>query len=69
MPVQKMMRAALAVAFGLCGLAVQADPAAVAGFSFVKSLDGIDEYRLDEYGLDSRQLGFRFRPALPFRAR
>src|SRR5450432_2712047 len=45
------MRAALAAAFGLCGLAVQADPAAVAGFSYVKSLDGIDEYRLDGNGL------------------
>jgi zinc protease len=51
LPVQKTMRAALAAAFGLCGLAVQADPAAVAGFSYVKSLDGIDEYRLDGNGL------------------
>jgi zinc protease len=46
-----MMRAAVAAALGLFGLGVQAEPAAVAGFSYVKSLAGIDEYRLDSNGL------------------
>ncbi len=51
MPVQQVMRAALVAALGLCGPAAYSDPATVAGFSYIKSLDGIDEYRLDYNGL------------------
>jgi zinc protease len=36
---------------GSCALAASAAPASVAGFSFVKSLSGIDEYQLDSNGL------------------
>jgi len=50
----------------LSALAMRAAPVTVEGFSFVKSLGGIDEYRLDSNGLQVLLLSDRTAPVVTF---
>ncbi len=47
----RLLSSGLALGLFAACTATHAAPPQVAGFSYVKSLDGIDEYRLDSNGL------------------
>jgi len=62
-----MLKRSLAVtALLLSVLALRAAPVTVPGFSYVKSLGGIDEYRLDSNGLQVLLLSDRTAPVVTF---
>ncbi|HKB58319.1 MAG TPA: pitrilysin family protein [Lacunisphaera sp.] len=61
-----MKRSLVLLAFLVSGLLLRAAPARVEGYSYVKSLGGIDEYRLDSNGLQVLLLPDHSVPVLTF---